>query len=319
MYPNLENYLEEISHYLVPRKGAEDVLAEIRSHILEKAGQELGGIGEENLARVIAGYGSPPKVAERYMEGESLIAPTLKGYLLRYTGILFVIHLAVILAAFLLKTKMVLFPFLYIPRLSGVADLFYLPTAFIYDLGLVGIFLYFVTKQAKEVHLPWFDIHFRLPDSPKARTSEPKVYLLILMLIGFGMLLGIYLRFETLFMLGIGPEGTRPLFRPAVAHWYSLALLALIGVGIGSYIAQFFTRSEWVQVVKNAICLLIAGIVNIYPLEWEPSRIPVLSERTFGTAFVLVVVFTSAYGLCRSLFRIGRRILLDAFRMTNDK
>jgi hypothetical protein len=54
---------------------------------------------------------------------------------------------------------------------------------------------------------------------------------------------------------------------------------------------------------------MIAGIVNIYPLESEPSRLPFLSERTFGTVFVLIVAFTNALGLLTSLFRIARRML----------
>jgi hypothetical protein len=311
MYPNLEKYLEEISHYLVLKQGTEDVLAEIRSHILEKAGQEYGDVSEENLAKVIDGYGNPRDVAERYLEGESLIAPTLRKYLIRYTGFVFVIHMTLTLLALLLKTRIIVFPFLYIPRLSGAADLFYLPTALVYDLGLVGIFLYFVS-QRKEMTLPWFNIHFDQPARPELETSRPRVHFLVLMLTGFAVVAGLYIRFQTLFVFGVGPDGPQSLFRPAVSHWYSLAVLALIAVGIGGYALQFYFRREWVEVAQNAASLLIAGIVNIYPLESEPTRIPFLSERTLGTAFVLLVAVTSAFGLLKSLFRITRLYLSDA-------
>ena len=309
MYANLETYLEEISHYLVLSHGTEDVLAEIRSHILEKAGQEHGVVSEETVVKVISDYGSPQRVAARYMEGETLIAPTLKKYLLRYTAIVFVIHVALTLAASLLKTSVVIFPFLYIPQLSSAAGLFYLPTAFIYDLGLVGIFFYFVTRQAKDVRLPWFNIRVRPSEAPAADESEPRLYRLILMLAGYGAVVWVYLRFETLFVFGVGPDGPQPLFSPAVSQWYSLAVLALVAVGIGGYIARFYTRSEWIDVATSAIGLMIAGIVNIYPLESEPSRLPFLSERTFGTVFVLIVAFTNALGLLTSLFRIARRMM----------
>lgn len=312
MSGHLDRYLEEISHYLVLRHGTEDVLAEIRSHILEKAGQEHGGVSEEIVAKVISDYGSPQQVAARYMEGETLIAPTLKRYLFRYTVIVFVIHAALTLMASLLKSSVVIFPFLYIPRLSSVAGIFYLPTAFIYDLGLVGIFLYFVTQQAKDVRLPWFKFRFRAPEAPAVDESEPKLYLLILMLAGFGAVMWIYLRFETLFVIGVGPDGVQPLFSPAVSQWYSLAVLALVAVGIGAYVARFYTRSEWIDVAASAVGLLIAGIVSIYPLESEPSRLPFLSERTFGTVFVLIVALTNAIGLLSSLFRVARRVLSGA-------
>lgn len=324
MYGNLETYLEEISHYLVLSHGKQDVIAEIRSHILEKAGQEHGVVSEETVAKVISGYGSPQRVAARYMEGETLIAPIFKNYLLRYTGILFAIHVVVILAASLLKTSLVIFPFLYIPPLSNVTGLFYLPTAFIYDLGLVGIFFYFVSRHSEDVRLPWFHLGIRpsgtapaaeseskgrQPESVSTDASEPKLYLLILMLAGYGALIWFFLRFQTLFLIGFGPDGPQPLFRPAVSQWYSLAVLALVTVAIGGYAARFFTRSEWINVAANALGLMIAGIVSIYPVEPEPSLLPFLSERTFGTVFVLIVAITNALGLLTSLFRIARKML----------
>jgi hypothetical protein len=132
------------------------------------------------------------------------------------------------------------------------------------------------------------------------------------MLAGFGAVLWVYLRFQTLFVFGIGPDGPQPLFSPAVSHWYSLAVLALVAVGIGGYVAQFYTRSEWIDVAASALGLMIAGIVSIYPLEEEPSRLPFLSERTFGTIFALIVAVTNAFGLLSSLFRIARRLLVGA-------
>ena len=309
MYANLDTYLEEISHYLVLKQGTEDVLAEIRSHILEKTSQEHGVVNEENVARVLLGYGTPQQVAARYVEGETLIAPTLKKYLLRYTAIVFVLHVALTLVASFLKTSLVIFPFLYIPPLSSANGLFYLPTAFIYDLGLVGIFLHFVTRQAKDVTLPWFNIRWRPPETTGTDESEPKLYLLILMLAGFGAVLWAYTRFQTLFVMGVGPDGPQPLFSPAVSQWYSLAVLALVAVAICGYVARFYTRSEWLDVATSALGLIIAGIVSVYPLEDEPSRLPFLSERTFGTVFVLVVAVTNALGLLSGLFRIARRLL----------
>jgi len=311
MYANLERYLDEISHYLVLRHGAEDVLAEIRSHILEKASQEQGSVSEESLGRVIAGYGSPRRVAERYVEGESLIAPTLKKYLFQYTAIVFVIHMAFTLVALFLKSRLIVFPFLYIPRMTSAADLFYLPTAFIYDLGLVGIFLYFVTQAREDIRLPWFHLHFRLPAIPEAETTKPKIHFLVFMLAGFAAVVAVYVRFETLFVFGVGPEGPQSLFSPAVSHWYSLGVLALIAVGIGGYAALFYFRLEWVEVVKNTLCLLIAGVINIYPLESGPTRLPFLSERTFGTLFVAVVALSSAIGLIKNLFLVSRRLLRE--------
>ncbi|HSQ35286.1 MAG TPA: hypothetical protein VLQ89_04760, partial [Candidatus Binatia bacterium] len=75
MFKNLENYLEEISHFLSGGKEREEILAEIRSHIIEKAERESGSLSEAALEKVIAVYGRPRQVAEKYLEGRPLIAP----------------------------------------------------------------------------------------------------------------------------------------------------------------------------------------------------------------------------------------------------
>ena len=73
MFKNLENYLEEISHFLSGREEREEILSEIRSHIMEKAEQEAGAASEASLARVIAAYGKPRQVAEKYLDDRPII------------------------------------------------------------------------------------------------------------------------------------------------------------------------------------------------------------------------------------------------------
>ena len=89
MHKNLETYLEEISHFLSGREERQEILSEIRSHILEKAEQEAGPVSEETLGKIIAAYGKPRQVAEKYLEGRSVIAPAFTRHLFRYTSLLF--------------------------------------------------------------------------------------------------------------------------------------------------------------------------------------------------------------------------------------
>jgi len=77
MFEKLEAYLEEISHFLSSREEREEILSEIRSHILEKAELEFGEPTEATLAKVIAAYGPARRVAEKYLDGSSIIAPAL--------------------------------------------------------------------------------------------------------------------------------------------------------------------------------------------------------------------------------------------------
>ena len=65
MSEKLEAYLEEISHFLSGREEREEILSEIRSHILEKAAREHGQVSDASLDKVIAAYGPARRVAEK--------------------------------------------------------------------------------------------------------------------------------------------------------------------------------------------------------------------------------------------------------------
>jgi hypothetical protein len=316
MYPALNNYLEEISHYLAIQRGTEEILEEIRSHIMEKTSQESGNLSEETILKAIADYGSPRQVAERYIEGETLIAPTLKKFLLHYTLLLFSLHVVLTLFALVFNTRIILFPFIYIPQFQSAADLFYLPTALVYDLGLVGLFLYLVTQHGKELRLPWFNFHVAMPDRKEAETEEPNVYLLAFMLAGYGAVVAVYLRYQTLFIKGVNSEGVQSLFGVPTSHLLSLAVLAFLALEIGRYAVTFYTRSEWAEVVKNLLCLALAGVVNLFPLSAESTRFPFFSERTFGTILVIYLTISCSYALFKSLYRIGKGYLGKGWKRT---
>ncbi len=81
MHKNLEKYLEEIGHYLSDPGEREEILNEIRSHILEKAERESGPADEGRLEKIIAAYGKPRRVAEKYLDGRPIIAPGLPALL----------------------------------------------------------------------------------------------------------------------------------------------------------------------------------------------------------------------------------------------
>ena len=44
---------------------------------------------------------------------------------------------------------------MFMPRLSVIEALMYLPTAFLADLGIVAVVLYFITQSGKDIKLPW--------------------------------------------------------------------------------------------------------------------------------------------------------------------
>ena len=103
---NLERYLDEVKTYLVmddPRK-REDILMEIRSHIIEKAENKYGELNEESIRQTMTDYGTPREVAARYSEEKTIIASYYKNYLFMYTGIVFAIHLGLRLFGLIAST-----------------------------------------------------------------------------------------------------------------------------------------------------------------------------------------------------------------------
>jgi len=308
MYKKLESYLEEIDHYLALREGKEEILSEIKSHILEKTEQEIGEITEATLEKVVANYGSAQKVAEKYMDDFQIISPTFKKYLLRYTGILFAFHFGLTIISLIFGFSLLVFPFFFIPKMDTFQALFYIPMTLVFDFGLVGIFLYFVTQRKREMKLPWLKIRIHVPD--ESERKQPHIIWLILMLIGFGGLIYMYVRYQTLFFLSLNLQEPQSLFIPEASKWYSLALIVMLGCGIGSYIIRFFTKSEWINLARNGVYLIILGLIMNSPIEDPFVDFPYLDLKTLGAAVIIILAIIFAIGFIKSLIVIWNRAVV---------
>jgi len=309
-FKRLEDYLEEIDHYLVVEKGGEEILSEIRSHIMEKAENEYGKLTEESIEKTIAGYGSPREVAEKYLEGYQVIAPTFKKHLFLYAGILFAVHYGFTILSFVLGIRVQMFPFFLIPRMENIFDLIgLLPMTLVFDIGLVGIILYIVTQEKKDVKLPWPRFFRKTPK--KVEVKEPKMIYLILMFVGFCLVLYIYFRFHTLFFLSFDFKDYQPIFNQPAASIYSLIVISVFGIGIIAYIIRFFRNdlTLWLALVKNGIYLLILWFIYNYPIE---NALTVSSDIGFdlslvGSGFIWGLTLIIALDSLHVIFKIFRQ------------
>ena len=308
MYKKLESYLEEIDHYLALREGKEEILSEIKSHILEKTEQEFGEITEATLEKVVANYGSAQKVAEKYMDDFQIISPTFKKYLLRYTGILFAFHFGLTIISLIFGFSLLVFPFFFIPKMDTFQALFYIPMTLVFDFGLVGIFLYFVTQRKREMKLPWLKIRLHVPD--ESERKQPHIIWLILMIIGFGVLIYVYVRYQSLFFMSLNFQEPASLFNPEASKLYSIALLTVLACGIISYIIQFFTKSEWINLLRNVIYLIIIGLIINNPIEEAFVDFPYFDLKTLGTVVITILAIIFAIGFIKSLIFIWNRALV---------
>jgi hypothetical protein len=296
MFKRLETYLEEISHFLSRREEREEILSEIRSHILEKTAQEFGEVTESSLDKVLAAYGPARRVAEKYLDGREIIAPAYRRYLFRYTTLLFAVHYLFSVAAVVFKESFIFFPVLYVPKLSPFEILFYLPTAFLFDFGVVTLVLYLITQSGKEVNLPWPKISIDLDEVKKP-----------------GLALHLYLRYGAIFFEHFGSTSRRPILTPQAGQWYSLLLIGLFAVSTIVLAVKIVKTSPWVDAIQNALSLVLVGLAFRYPFDSAiavPLPQAVLRTTKYTVIVSLLVLSTFfAADLVKALVRIGRKRL----------
>jgi hypothetical protein len=313
MFKRLETYLEEISHFLSGREEREEILSEIRSHILEKAEREFGEVTESSLDKVITAYGPARRVAEKYLDGHEIIAPAYRRFLFRYTALLFAIHCVLSVVTIFSKESFILFPILYVPALSPFEILFYLPTAFLFDLGLVTLVLYLITQSKKEVRLPWPKISIDLDEVKKPGATIGRIFGFIAMTIITGLAVSIYAKYGALFFVDFGSASRRPIFTPEAGQWFSLLLIGLFTLSTIGLAVKIVKSSPWIDAVQHALSLVLVGLAFRYPFDAAitlPLPEALLKTIKYGVAVSLLVlsVFITI-DLVKALVRIGRRRL----------
>jgi hypothetical protein len=313
MSEKLEAYLEEISHFLSGREEREEILSEIRSHILEKAEQEFGEATEATLAKVIAAYGPARRVAEKYLDSRPIIAPAFKRYLFRYTALLFAFHFVLTVAAVVFKKSFLMFPIVYVPSMGPFEALFYLPMAFLFDLGVVTLVLYLITQSKKDVKLPWPRLSVDLDEVKTSGRTIGRIIGLVAMTALTGVSLYFYVRYRTIFFVNLDFAQHRPIFTPGAGQLYSLILIGLWALGAISLAVKLVTPSPWVDAVEKALSLVLLGLAFRQPFDTAlPLHLPDTLVRVIKLSLIitlLIICVFVAMDLIKALVRIGRRHL----------
>ena len=329
MSDKLESYLEEISHFLSGRAEREEILTEIRSHIMEKAAEGPGEFTDAAVEKAIAAFGPARKVAERYLdESRPIIAPAYKRFLVRYTSLLFALHAALTVLAVFLKKELVLFPLLYIPRLSFIDALIYLPAAFLTDLGAVALLLYFITQSGKDIKLPWpkfgIDLDEIRPPAKNFWLSRIATAVgAVIMLAVTDFALYLFARHQTIFFVNLDWDDLRPLFTPGPGRRFSLIVIAMFAVSTMALLVKLITRSRWVDVVSNTISLALIGLILTQPfdnlfvaeiaekLQKHPPKVASWAKNTILITLLFVALII-AVDLIKNIVIISRRKLAKA-------
>ena len=322
MSRKLEAYLDEISHFLSGREEREEILSEIRSHILEKAAAEHGETGDAAIDKAIAAYGPARKVAEKYLDGRPIIAPAYKRTLFRYTTFLFAIHSFLTVIAVVFKEDFIFFPFLFMPRLGVIEALMYLPTAFLTDLGVVTLVLYFITQSGKDVRLPWPKLAVDLDEvkPPKkgffvSRIGTAVGFIVMLAITDFASLL--FSRHHSIFFVNLDWTDPRPLFTPGAGRRLSMIVIAMLAASTMALLIKLFTRSRWVDVGSDIVSLGLIGLLlrqpfdGLFAAEIAGRLLPKIQYWAKYTLLItlLFIAGTVTIDLIKNLVIIGRKKL----------
>jgi len=313
MSEKLEAYLDEIGHFLSGRAEREEILSEIRSHILEKAAAERGVASDAALDAAIAAYGPARRVAETYLDDAPIIAPVYKRFLARYTALLFGVHALLTVFAVASKGTFVIFPFLFMPRLGVIDALMYLPTAFLADLGFVALALHLITRSRKDIRLPWPRFSVDLDEVRPPKKAVWNILGFALMLVVTDFALYVYYRAHTLFVINFDLDAPRHLLTPDADKRVSLIVLAMLASGTAAAFARIFTSSRWVEIASDSLSLVLIGLLVRQPFEGVfavpvPERVlPYL--KTNVRIVLLVIAAFVAFDLVKNLIAIGRRRL----------
>lgn len=307
MSERLERYLREIDRYLAVRGNANEILAEIRSHVLEKAEIEHGGIDEGSIEQAIAGYGAPREVAEKYLEGAAIIAPAFKKHLWRYTWVLFAVHFSLTMLAIGTGSSIVMLPFFFIPRMSAAMAFVYVPMAFIADFGLVALVLYIVTQRKRETRLPWPRLF--LPRRPRRRPGALRFAILTLLL-AFGVFLVI--RYQTIFFYTINAGPLRSLLDPVPSLYFSILFLAMLACQVLALGARFIVDSAWVNLARDVVVLTLLWIVWNGPIRPQFPLAAGLDLMYIAGAFAFCITVIAAVSFLESLVFVIREMAAPA-------
>lgn len=318
MYKNLETYLEEISHFLAGREERGEILAEIRSHILEKAEQEDGPVTEAALENVIAAFGAPRRVAEKYLEGRPVIAPAFQRHLFRYATLLFAIHLAFIIFAVAFRKSFMVFPFLFVPRLGVIEAVMYLPMAFLADFGAVALVLYFITRSGKEVKLPWPKIAVDLDEvkAPALKTLAARIGMAVWSTIMLALTAGavaLSLKYRTLFLVKRRSGTFQPFLQSEPGQLLTLAVIIGLAAGTVVSLIKLFglprRAAWWTNAIADASALVLIGLVLELPhAAFFTANLPEKLRGWSASSLVvtlLVLALVIGYDLVVNLVRLG--------------
>ncbi|OQB48416.1 MAG: hypothetical protein BWY00_00691 [Firmicutes bacterium ADurb.Bin153] len=263
MIKKLEAYLSEVGHYVSGPKGADDILDEIRSHILDRAQEEYGKADDESVEKILAKMEEPREMASRYSQGQDIIAPYYRKHLILYTAFLFFIGLGVSVVSLVLgKGAVHLLPFFQSSAEDFLVFLGGLPVTFFTYFGIVCLFFMIITKY-RSVKPAWLVV-----GGSGKKLGKPTALGFTVALVGFLLVLIIYSFQGELasFVAGLSDGNVLIVKIPDILM---NAILAMTGIDLLVYSLRFLANTPVLEAAGAAFKLLVMAYVARRPLGFE--------------------------------------------------
>jgi hypothetical protein len=185
--PALARYLDEVSAHLGRKKGKRDLLLELESAILDRA-EDIGGgeASQEAIEKALTSVGEPAEVALSYSGERYLIGPRLYRPFFIYTGILFAIHLVMIVVATVTHAGIEVGPLVAfrIPTPHSLLNILFVALqALLVDIGLTVVIFTGVSRVQRTVRLP--KMAFRVETALRPSLARVVLTVLVLVLLNF--------------------------------------------------------------------------------------------------------------------------------------
>lgn len=291
MVKKLDAYLEEVGHYIAGKTGTDDILAEIKSHISDRAQEEFGDTSDESIEKVLSGMEDPREMAARYSQGQDIIAPYYRKHLMLYTAFLFLINLGVSIISIVLGGRGLHL----IPFFQRAEDDFYtflggLPVMFFFYFGIVCMFFMVITKYRK-VKPAWLV----LGNSGK-ELGTPNLTGLAGRLIGFIVIVAV-LGFQDEIVKVISDAFPR-LSIYGLPDLLVNAFLALAGIDLVVYAFRFLANTPMLEAAGAAAKLLLMAFIVRMPMGFETltgldGALSTALEMGIRAVCVIIVIITT--------------------------
>jgi HAAS len=207
----LTRFIDEVSAHLGRTRGKDEDLRELRSSILDRA-EELGSgvAGDTEIRAVLNSLGDPAEVALAYSGERYLVAPRMYRPFVIYTGILFAIHLVMILAATAMDAAIEIFPVnaLKVARPESIFSLLAVVVqALLMDIGLMVVLFTLAARSKRTLRSP--TLAFRVHAGTRISITRAILAGLILIILNFFR--------DSLIVVRLA-DGVHPLFTPAFSN-----------------------------------------------------------------------------------------------------